>query len=221
MFPSWYLSAYSYLQLTPGGAPHLFSSLHELEGLGRRLCRKSISSEQELKTYERFAVEEYVHDIITELCKLPAARDEFGLGDGIQFSSHTNFLNENEALEADASQVSSVHHPRPNQFCIHHIDGKTATLLTSVEYKPPHKLSVATLRMGLRPMELWKDMVRSNKIPTNQEARLRYNAERLVCSALVQEYHVMIQEGLEYSYVTNGLARVLLRVPRDDPSTPY
>ena len=29
----------------------------------------------------------------------------------------------------------------------------------------------------------------------------------------------MIQEGLEYFYVTNGLALVLLRVPYDNPST--
>ncbi|CAG8003658.1 unnamed protein product [Penicillium salamii] len=216
-----YKSVYSYIQLTPGGAPHLFSSLHEVEGLGRRLCRKPISSEQELEAYERFVVEEHVYDIITELCKLPAARDEFGLGDGIQFSNHTNSLNENEAIEADASQPSHVHHPRPDQFCIHRVDDNTTTLLTSVEYKPPHKLPVTTLRMGLRPMDLWKDMVRSNKIPTDQEAKLRYNAERLVCSALVQEYHVMIQEGLEYSYVTNGIARVLLRVPHDNPSTLY
>ena len=64
-------------------------------------------------------------------------------------------------------------------------------------------------------------MVKSNKIPTSQEARLKYNAERLACSAIVQEYHVMIQEGLEYSYVTNGIARVLLRVPRGNPSTLY
>ncbi|KAJ5111821.1 hypothetical protein NUU61_001451 [Penicillium alfredii] len=216
-----YESVCSYLQLTPAGAPRLFSSLHELEGLGRRFSRTPISSEQELEAYERFAVEEHVQDIISELRKIPAARDEFGLGDGIQFSNHTNSLNENEAIEADASQPSSVHRPRPDQFCIHRVDGNGATLLTTVEYKPPHKLSVATLRIGLRPMDLWKEMVRSNKIPTNQEAKLRYNAERLVCSALVQEYHVMIQEGLEYSYVTNGIARVVLRVPRDEPSTLY
>ncbi|CAG8161735.1 unnamed protein product, partial [Penicillium nalgiovense] len=216
-----YSSVYSYLQLSPGGPPRLFSSLSELEGLGRLLGRKPISSEQELEAYERFAVEEHVYDIITKLCKLLAARDEFGLGDGIQFSNHTNSLNENEAIEADASQPSSVHNPRPDQFCIHRVDGNTTTLLTSVEYKPPHKLSVSTLRLGLRPMDLWKDMVKSNKIPTNQEAKLRYNAERLVCSTLVQEYHVMIQEGLEYSYVTNGIARVLLHVPRDTPSTLY
>ncbi|KAJ5841399.1 hypothetical protein N7534_011229 [Penicillium rubens] len=220
-----YRSVYNHLH-TPGGAPRLFSSLHMLEGLGLRLCRKPISCEQELEAYERFAVEEHVHDIVTELCKLPAARDEFGLGDGIQFSNHTNFLNDNDIMEADASQSSSVPlpsvpHPRPDQFCVHRVDGNTTTLLTTVEYKPPHKLPVATLRIGLRPMDLWKDMVKSNKIPTDKEAKLRYNAERLVCSAIVQEYHVMIQEGLEYSYVTNGIARVLLRVPYDDPSTLY
>jgi hypothetical protein len=55
----------------------------ELEGLGRRFARKSLSSEQELEAYERFGVEEHVSDIITELCKLPAAREKFGLGGGI------------------------------------------------------------------------------------------------------------------------------------------
>ncbi|OQD78749.1 hypothetical protein PENANT_c084G07588 [Penicillium antarcticum] len=214
-------SVYSYFQPERRQAPRLFSSFLELDGLVRRLVRKPLSSEQELEAYERFAVEEHVHDIITELCKIPAARNEFGLGDGIQFSNHTNILNENQMTEASESQTSSIHHPRPDQFCIHRVDGNTNTLLTSVEYKPPHKLSVATLRMGLRPMDLWKDLVKSNKIPTDPEAKLRYNAERLVCSALVQEYHVMIQEGLEYSYVTNGITRVLLRVPRDKPSMLY
>ncbi|KAF3018783.1 hypothetical protein E8E15_008547 [Penicillium rubens] len=214
-----YRSVCQYLQSELGQAPRLFSSLPELEGLGRRFARKPLSSEQDLEAYERFGVEEHVHDIIAELCKIPAACDEFGLGDGIQFSNHTNSLTRNETFEADTSQVSNTPHPRPDQFCIHRVDGNTTTVLTTVEYKPPHKLPVATLRMGLRPMDLWKKMVRSNKIPTDQDAKLRYNAERLVCSAIVQKYHVMIQEGLEYSYLTNGIARVLLRVPRDDPTT--
>lgn len=159
-------------------------------------------------------MEEYVHDIVAELCKLPAACEEFGLRDGIQFSNYTNSLNESEATEANASQLSSISHPRPDQFCIHRVDDNINTLLTTVEYKPPHKLSVATLRIGLRPMDLWKDIVRSNKIPTDQQAKLKHNAERLVCSAIVQEYYVMIQEGLEYSYLTNGLTRVLRVVSR-------
>ena len=216
-----YRSVYQYLQSEPGRAPRLFSSLPELEGLGRRFARKPLSSEQDLEAYERFGVEEHVHDIIAELCKLPAACDEFSLGDGIQFSNHTNSLSRNGTFEADTTQPSSTPNPRPDQFCIHRVDGNMNTLLTAIEYKPPHKLPVATLRMGLRPMDLWKKMVRSNKIPTDQDAKLRYNAERLVCSAIVQEYHVMIQEGLEYSYLTNGIARVLLRVPQDEPTTLY
>ena len=31
----------------------------------------------------------------------------------------------------------------------------------------------------------------------------------------------MIQEGLEYSYITNRLALVLLRIPYNNPSTLY
>ncbi|KAJ5161021.1 hypothetical protein N7492_006413 [Penicillium capsulatum] len=216
-----YKSVCQYLQPEPGREKRLFSSLPELEGLGRRFARKPLSSEQDLEAYERFGVEEHVHDIIAELCKIPAACDEFGLGDGIQFSNHANSLARNEAFEADANQLSSTPHPRPDQFCIHRVDGNTNTLLTTVEYKPPHKLPVAALRMGLRPMDLWKTMVRSNKIPTDQDAKIRYNATRLSCSAVVQQYHAMFEEGCEYSYVTNGLNRILLRVPQDEPTTLY
>ncbi|KAJ5738680.1 hypothetical protein N7493_001835 [Penicillium malachiteum] len=214
-------SVHQYFQSKSGRTPRLFSPLLELEGLGRRFAGKPFSSEQDIEAYERFGVEEHVRDIIAQLCKIPAACDEFGLGDGIQFNNHLNSLSRNEIFEEVTSQPSSTPHPRPDQFCIHRVDGNMNTILTSVEYKPPHKLPNATFRMGLRPMDLWKRMVRSNKIPTDQDAKLRYNAERLVCSAIVQEYHVMIQEGLEYSYLTNGLTRVLLRVPQDEPSTLY
>ncbi|KAL4924650.1 uncharacterized protein BDV17DRAFT_208325 [Aspergillus undulatus] len=215
-----YTSVCRYLTLESGDTPRLFPPLLELEGVHRRL-NTPLSCEEELRHYERLAVEDHVRDIITELCKLPAARAEFGLGDTIQFSSHTNSLNETEVSKVVASQPSSTPQPKPDQYCIHRVDSNVSTVITSVEYKPPHKLSVATLRMGLHPMDLWRAMVKSNKIPTGQEAKLRYNAERLACSAIVQEYHVMIQEGLEYSYVTNGIARVLLRVPQDNPSTLY
>lgn len=64
-------------------------------------------------------------------------------------------------------------------------------------------------------------MVRSNKIPTEQEAKLRYNAQRLAYSTIVQEYHTIFEEGYEYSYMTNGLTHILLRVPQDEPTTLY
>ncbi|KAE8356266.1 hypothetical protein BDV28DRAFT_127291 [Aspergillus coremiiformis] len=78
-----------------------------------------------------------------------------------------------------------------------------------------------SLRDGLRPMEFWQEVVKPDTVPTDGPEKLKYNAARLVGSAIVQEYHVMIQEGLEYSYLTNGLTDVQLWVPLDDPSTLY
>ncbi|KAJ9477310.1 hypothetical protein VN97_g13206, partial [Penicillium thymicola] len=58
-----YKSVCQYLCPEGGPEPRLFSSVAELEGLGRRFSRNPLSSEQELEAYERFGVEEHVHDI--------------------------------------------------------------------------------------------------------------------------------------------------------------
>ncbi|QVM06642.1 hypothetical protein D8B26_001347 [Coccidioides posadasii str. Silveira] len=170
----------------------------------------------DIEHYERIAVEDHVHDIISALCKIPQAREEFGLGDGVQFENHGNSLDQVED-ESEADPWRS----QPAQFCIHRVDGNTKTLLTTVEYTPPHKLSLENLRSGLRPIDFYHEIVESNIIPTGGPEKLRYNATRLAGSAIVQEYHVMIQEGLEYSYLSTGLANVQLHVPFDDPATLY
>ncbi|EDN10039.1 conserved hypothetical protein [Histoplasma mississippiense (nom. inval.)] len=215
----------TYLQPAGKDAPRLFTSLLELEGLGRRYSSRKLRSEKDLENYERATVEDHVQDIITELCKIPDARLRFRLGDGILFENHENLLQTSEESDVQLFDESSTKHPKPDSFCIHRINGSTNTLITTVEYKPPHKLSVENLRAGLRSMKLWEEIVQSDTIPKsdelNKDEKLRYNAEQLTCSVLVQEYHVMIQAGLEYSYITNGFAIVLLRVPYSDPSTLY
>ncbi|PLN77563.1 hypothetical protein BDW42DRAFT_176664 [Aspergillus taichungensis] len=219
-----YDSVCRYLQPTGGDARQLFASLAELEGLGRRFARRPISSEQDLETYERITVEDHVHDIVAELCKIPEACDEFRLGNGIWFDNHANALDDDDDDgddEVDAGQSSNKKPSRPDQFCIHRIDGNRSTLLTTVEYKPPHKLSAANLREGLRPMDFWQEIVQPDHVPTQEPEKSKYNTARLVGSAIVQEFHVMIQEGLEYSYLTNGLMDVQLWVPYDDPTTLY
>ncbi|QPH03960.1 hypothetical protein C2857_000505 [Epichloe festucae Fl1] len=214
-----YDSVRRYLQPENGDIPRLFSSRIELEGLSRRITSHAISSEQGLEIYERFAVDNHVGDIIAELCKIPAAREEFRLGGGVRFDNHTNSLEKTHYAETAASQPSRIHRPRPDDLCIHVVDDTTNVLLTSGEYKPPHKLPTRTIRLGLRPMNLWDDMVGSETTPTGEMEKLRYSAERLVSSAIVQQYHVMIQEGLEVSYVTNGFCDIHLWVSHDDPST--
>ncbi|KAL4986045.1 hypothetical protein BDW68DRAFT_133427 [Aspergillus falconensis] len=214
-----YESVCRYLQPTEGDARELFTSLVALEDYGRRFARRPISSEQDLETYERLAVEDHVYDIVAELCKIPEAREEFRLGNGIWFDNHPNALDDDD--EVDASQPSTTKPSKPDQFCIYQTDGDRRTLLTTVEYKPPHKLSAADLRLGLRPMDIWREVVQPDQVPTEEPEKSRYRAERLVGSAIVQEFHVMIQEGLEYSYLTNGLMDVQLWVPYDDPTTLY
>lgn len=130
-----YKSVYRYLQPTEEDARELFTSLVALEDHGRRFARRPISSEQDLETYERLAVEDHVHDIVAELCQIPEAREEFQLGNGVWFDIHANALDEDD--EAGASLPSTTKASKPDQFCIHRIDGDRSTLLTTVEYKPP------------------------------------------------------------------------------------
>ncbi|KAH8431444.1 uncharacterized protein LDX57_009106 [Aspergillus melleus] len=213
-----YRSVCNYLEPPGQDAEQLFVSRHALESFGKEL-RRPISSEQDLESYERFGVENHVRDIIAALCKKPAARDEFHLSDGVSFDNHANALDRPQVDPSQPRESSTSRPSRPDQFCIRR--GTSETILTTVEYKPPHKLSVENIRSGLRPMEFWKEVVAPDSIPTQEPEKLRYNAARLTGSVLVQEFHVMIQEGLEYSYLTNGLAVVLLRVPYNDPTTLY
>lgn len=52
-------------------------------------------------------MEDYVRDIITELCKVPAVRDEFHWGDGVR--------------AVPAQTQSSSQRFRPGQFYIHYV----------------------------------------------------------------------------------------------------
>ncbi|EFE44797.1 hypothetical protein TRV_00469 [Trichophyton verrucosum HKI 0517] len=194
----------------------LFPSLAELEAVARR-CSRPLGSEKDLEFYAHIAVEQHVQDVIMELCNKPQARDRFALGEAIVFENHANAIDEDD----DMSDQSRARRPIPDQFCVHRVDDGNYTLLTTVEYKPPHKLSVENLAAGLRPMNLWEEVVQLDAIPTEGNAKLLYNAEQMTASTLVQEFHVMINEGLEFSYITNGLAYVLLRVYDNDPTTLY
>ncbi|KAK2750178.1 hypothetical protein FQN57_004674 [Myotisia sp. PD_48] len=119
-------------------------AIYSLEGSSKRVRKRRLSSEQDTAFYLRVCVEYYVHDIIDEFCKIPAAKSQLGLAEGIQFENHANTLTDDEESESDDSAVrldySSTKNPVPDQFCIHRLDKATAVLVASAEYKPPHKL---------------------------------------------------------------------------------
>ena len=54
-------------------------------------------------------------------------------------SGSANALDPVETDQPQANEPSSSRRSKPDQFCIHRVDGDTSTLLTTVEYKPPHK----------------------------------------------------------------------------------
>ncbi|KAF4467396.1 hypothetical protein FALBO_5729, partial [Fusarium albosuccineum] len=115
---------------------------------------------------------------------------------------------------------------RPDQICIYRSDDTLSIQRTMVyvcEYKPPHKLTAPHLRLGLRPMDIHKDVVNRKTIPTSvdPDARFRYWAERLTASAITQTYHYMIESGLKYGLLTTGEAIVFLRIDWDEPETLY
>jgi len=51
------------------------------------------------------------------------------------------------------------------------------------------------------------------------EARLQYNADKLVAAVATQTFHYMIENGLEYSYITTGESFVFLHIREEDPTT--
>ncbi|KAK9385746.1 hypothetical protein V1515DRAFT_581692 [Lipomyces mesembrius] len=139
--------------------------------------------ENDVESYERTAVEEYVHDVIAELCKISEAQKELH---GVQFDNHANALDDIYSAVPDVEDPSSIRRPNPDQFCIHRVNSNTKTLLTSAEYKPPHKLSVEHLRAGLKPMHFWDEVVQRETTPTYGNEKLRYWAEQQTGSVLVQ-----------------------------------
>ncbi|KID73435.1 Protein kinase-like domain protein, partial [Metarhizium brunneum ARSEF 3297] len=213
-----YDSVRRHLRSGDDAAQRVFPPLIALKEIQRRAMSQPISSEQGLLFYDRFTREHHIRDIIAQLREIPAAREEFNLGDGIEFESHINALEQPDTIEELPKPPTTINKPIADVFCITRVDGKARDVTLTCEQKPPHKLPLETIRAGLRPMDLWEEMVNSNKIPADPTEKLKYNATRLVCSALVQTYHVMMQNGLPFSYLTIGPdADLLLWVPEEHP----
>jgi hypothetical protein len=194
----------------------LFSSRVALEDLGHTLCRRPLASEKDLESYERFAVEEKVKDVMEQLMMMREAQSLLNQCNEIEFENHLNTLSDN-AEEVLERQKRS----RTDQACVFRNIQGNRSLLFVREYKAAHKLSVKYLRAGLRPMNLREDVVQRPTIPQDPGEKLNYNADRLVAAAVTQTFEYMIENGLEFSSIGTGPAEVYLRVLEDDPTTAY
>ncbi|KAI0448035.1 hypothetical protein F4803DRAFT_496253 [Xylaria telfairii] len=212
-----------------------FENRSFLAGLGRRVSLHPIKDEKTLEYFMHVGVEDPVTAIMDELKNVDEFRGAFDIGNGIVFENHPNAISdaaeEVVAREAELLPPQTPGHGldlnqlRPDQICVYRSDDEPSkrTMIYVSEYKAPHKLTAPHLRLGLRPMNIYKEVVNRKTIPTSAdpEGRFRYHAERLTAAALTQTYHYMILGGLEYGLLTTGEAIVFLKIDWEEPDTLY
>lgn len=181
----------------------VFENRNFLAGLGNRVSQRPIQDEKSLETFLHISVEDPVRAIIERLKMVQDARATVELGDDVIFENHPHALSEVADEVADSETPATTSTPprtpdygrdlnklRPDQICVYRSDDSLLSRRTMIyisEYKPPHKLTAPHLRVGLRAMDIYKEVVNR-----------KYHAERLTASAITQTYHYMIQSGLEY-----------------------
>ncbi|CAG7996873.1 unnamed protein product [Penicillium nalgiovense] len=134
--------------------------------------------------------------------------------------SHKSQLPPSTQPDAKSQESGKQKQPRPraDQFCVYNVyNKKPKERLPAfiVEYKPPHKLTLAHIMAGLSGMEV-DQVVRYQKDETPGDI-----CRRVVAAVITQAFSYMITAGLEFGYVCAGEAFMFLRVPHDDPSTVY
>ncbi|TWU74395.1 hypothetical protein ED733_002585 [Metarhizium rileyi] len=106
--------------------------------------------------------------------------------------------------------------PRADQFCVYNKGISERLPAFIVEYKSPHKLSLAHIKAGLVDMDL-DDIVRLQQKNETPETICR----RVVAAVITQVYSYMITGGIELGYVCTGEAFIYIHVKRDEPKTAY
>ena len=218
--------------------PRVFDSRHQIQGQGTKVALRKLASEQDLQILQRNIVETPVSQIVDHLKSLDDVRDKFGLAGGIMFYNHPNILNNDaadvaERLEAQQQEPSTPRHSapstsrlRPDQICVHTTVEKVTKSVLIVEYKAPHKVTLACLRRVLRPgrspLELDK-VINEVSVPRPEDkvAYFDYQAESLVAAIVTQTFSYMVKDGTQYGYVTTGEAFVFLHIELEDPTTVY
>ncbi|KNB19929.1 hypothetical protein FOXG_17087 [Fusarium oxysporum f. sp. lycopersici 4287] len=223
----------------------VFENRNFLAGLGNRISQRPIADEKTLEYFLHNSVEDPVRAIIQQLKQVEEVSRAFQIGDGVVFENHPHALSDaaEEVVERETPSTPPPPPPpppppqtpdhrrdlkqlRPDQICVYRSDNTLSSRRTMVyvsEYKPPHKLTAPHLRLGLRAMDIHKEVVNRRTIPTSvdPDARFQYHAEKLTASAITQTYHYMIESGLEYGLLTTGEAIVFLKVDWDEPETLY
>ncbi|QPH18869.1 hypothetical protein C2857_003981 [Epichloe festucae Fl1] len=213
----------------------LFESRNFLSGLGDRISRRPIANEKDLEYFLHNSVEDPIRAIFHQLKEIGDVRGVYEIGGGIIFENHPNAISDVTEEVVDHEISSPPRTPdqrrrsdqlRPDQICVYRSDDGQSEIRIMIyvcEYKAPHKLSPTHLRVGLRPMNVYEEVVNRKTIPTSAdpEGRFQYHAERLTAAVISQTYHYMIEGGLDYGLLTTGETIVFLKIDWRHPETLY
>ncbi|KAG5288067.1 hypothetical protein I7I48_10153 [Histoplasma ohiense] len=214
----------------------LFPSKHQLDYVRQRIA--PITSEWDLRYYERDTVENQVQDIVDKITKDKALRDAFGLQGPITFESHTNLGHPAGNLPSGGQQnpsgpVSETNPPpkkkcktqkskekpaavtvgQADRFCIYRQEGREHIPTIAIEYMAPHKLTQAEMDKGLT-----KEIRPAQDVINQESDDVEFCCRRLVAAVITQLFSYMVHKGVRYGYVCTGEAFIFVHIP-DDPSS--
>ncbi|PFH59658.1 hypothetical protein XA68_12063 [Ophiocordyceps unilateralis] len=200
-----------------------------------RLSRRTIGGEKRLEFFSHAIVEDPVQLIIDKLKLSEDTKNAFRLGNGITFEHDPHALSDVSEEVVGTEIPSTINVPttpghdidlyqlRPDQICVYSSDEPNSKrkILYVSEYKAPHKLIAPHLRIGLRDMNIYTEVVSRKTKPTKdfEDERSQYDADLLTASAITETYHYMILSGLEYGLLTTGEVIVFLHIDWDEPET--
>ncbi|KAM0670863.1 hypothetical protein ACQRIU_001258 [Beauveria bassiana] len=105
--------------------------------------------------------------------------------------------------------------PKADQFCVYNKGSSERIPAFIVEYKAPHKLSLAHIKAGLVDMDL-DDIVRLQENETPEII-----CRRVVAAVITQVYSYMVTGGIPFGYLCTGEAFIYIHVKRDEPECAY
>ncbi|KAI4134372.1 MAG: hypothetical protein LQ341_006032 [Variospora aurantia] len=191
-----------------------FPNLNYIENLTDYL-RSTIASEDDLKDFQHRAVEDFASAILG------------ALGHNVSFRNQSHSLAEGaEEVQERGTNPSdplpSVPEPRnADQICIYKNDDDRNEPLIIIEYKAPHKLTQAILRLGLETTELDVCAIRDEAEMFKGKKKTKYEARWLAAAAASQTYDYMLKSGAVYGCIVTGESIVFLWLDIDTPDTLY
>ena len=174
--------------------------------------RKPLASELDLRKQQADCVEDMIEVIIKDLIKERELPNEWQLGSDIYIDNHANKLTENNEKVLVAKVADKIF--------IRKAEGDAKRLVLVIEYKPPHKLSIAMLQAGLKDLDPL-DLIHRVKSSNDKAINYIENSEAAVAVVVAQVYTYMIDSGLQYAYFTTGEAFVFLYTQEQDRNTLY